>query len=172
MLAERCFGQDHQLWNQTYAQRNAQAEGAACHVLLCAWDYLKPTTSSPNLRHLSNWSGVTCFLTGRCNGVGCKYCPNVKISTPCMWKQSSDIWRFKVNHNCALCYGHRTIYMHNTEQGLDLLTELKGLLLSRHVKLRFKHAPLSRHNCLADASRHWQPASASSYMDIQGTKDC
>jgi len=43
---------------------------------------LKPMTSSPYLRQCSNFSGVTNSFTSRCFGVGCRYCPNVRMSTP------------------------------------------------------------------------------------------
>lgn len=35
-----------------------------------------------HLRQCSNFSGVTNSVTSRCLGVGCRYCPRVKMSTP------------------------------------------------------------------------------------------
>lgn len=44
--------------------------------------YLNPMTSSPYFLQNSNFSGVTYSFTDKCKGVGCRYWPNVKISTP------------------------------------------------------------------------------------------
>ena len=53
--------------------------------------YLNPTTSSPYRFQCSNFSGVTYSMTSRWLGVGRRYWPSVKMSTPASL-QSLIVW--------------------------------------------------------------------------------
>lgn len=79
---KRDQGTHHKLLTAPDIWPDGAAAAAAAQSPKKSTPHLKPTSSSPKRLQYSKDSGVTISTTGKCLGVGCRYWPSVKISTP------------------------------------------------------------------------------------------